>query len=174
MNSCRSLADITLIVNEQDFMKIRNHSNDCIYETAVMFNFSQWKDSGNAMQELQEKMSRMNELPMEDQSAYMLSSKIETYSVAKQSSEVLTFLLLFVDILFLVAANICIFYKIKSELKEEKHIIYKLYRVGITDQELWKILFEKNICYYFVSLIIAIFIGVFYSYSVNAIYDYGK
>lgn len=40
------------------------------------------------------KMSRMNELPMEDQSAYMLSSKIETYSVAKQSSEVLTFLLL--------------------------------------------------------------------------------
>lgn len=120
------------------------------------------------------KMSRMNELPMEDQSAYMLSSKIETYSVAKQSSEVLTFLLLFVDILFLVAANICIFYKIKSELKEEKHIIYKLYRVGITDQELWKILFEKNICYYFVSLIIAIFIGVFYSYSVNAIYDYGK
>lgn len=81
-------------------MKIRNHSNDCIYETAVMFNFSQWKDSGNAMQELQEKMSRMNELPMEDQSAYMLSSKIETYSVAKQSSEVLTFLLLFVDILF--------------------------------------------------------------------------
>lgn len=143
MNSCRSLADITLIVNEQDFMKIRNHSNDCIYETAVMFNFSQWKDSGNAMQELQEKMSRMNELPMEDQSAYMLSSKIETYSVAKQSSEVLTFLLLFVDILFLVAANICIFYKIKSELKEEKHIIYKLYRVGITDQELWKILFEK-------------------------------
>ena len=89
-----------------------------------MFNFSQWKDSGNAMQELQEKMSRMNELPMEDQSAYMLSSKIETYSVAKQSSEVLTFLLLFVDILFLVAANICIFYKIKSELKEEKHIIY--------------------------------------------------
>lgn len=89
------------------------------------------------------KMSRMNELPMEDQSAYMLSSKIETYSVAKQSSEVLTFLLLFVDILFLVAANICIFYKIKSELKEEKQIIYKLYRVGITDQELWKILFEK-------------------------------
>lgn len=55
MNSCRSLADITLIVNEQDFMNIRNHSNDCIYETAVMFNFSQWKDSGNAMQELQEK-----------------------------------------------------------------------------------------------------------------------
>ena len=68
-------------------------------------------------------------------SLHMLSSKIETYSVAKQSSEVLTFLLLFVDILFLVAANICIFYKIKSELKEEKHIIYKLYRVGITDRK---------------------------------------
>ena len=174
MNSCRSLADMTLIVNEQDFMKIRNNSNDYIYETAVMFNFNQWKDSGNAIQELQENMSRMNGLSMEDQSTYMLSSKIETYCIAKQSSEVLTFLILFVDILFFAAANICLFYKIKSELEEEKHIINKLYRVGITDQELWNILFKKNICYYFISLIIAIFIGIFYSYSVNAIYDYGK
>lgn len=62
----------------------------------------------------------------------------------------------------------------KSELNDEKHIALKLYRVGITDKEYWNILTKKNGCYYLIPVLFAIFIGVFYSYSVNSIYEYGK
>ena len=144
LNSCRSLADKTLIVNEQDYMKIKENSSEYMCETAVMYQFGDWQTSGTAIRELQESMSKQNSLSEEDQYVYTLSSKIESYETAKQSSEVLAFLLFFVDAMFFATANISIFYKVKSELNDEKHIALNLYRVGITDKEFWNILTKKN------------------------------
>lgn len=174
LNSCRSLADKTLIVNEQDYMKIKENSSEYMCETAVMYQFGDWQTSGTAIRELQKSMSKQNSLSEEDQYVYTLSSKIESYETAKQSSEVLAFLLFFVDAMFFAAANISIFYKVKSELNDEKHIALNLYRVGITDKEFWNILTKKNGCYYLIPVLSAILIGVFYSYSVNSVYEYGK
>ena len=174
LNSCRSLADKTLIVNEQDYMKIKENSSEYMCETAVMYQFGDWQTSGTAIRELQESMSKQNSLSEEDQYVYTLSSKIESYETAQQSSEVLAFLLFFVDAMFFAAANISIFYKVKSELNDEKHIALNLYRVGITDKEFWNILTKKNGCYYLIPVLSAILIGVFYSYSVNSVYEYGK
>lgn len=120
-----------------------------------------------------EAMRQSNGLSVEDQFSNRLASKIEAYTTARQSSDVLLFFLFFVDMMFFGAADVSIYFKIQSELKEETHTVLKLYRIGITDKELWKILRRKNSCYYMLPLMFGILSGVYYSYCVNALYGYG-
>lgn len=173
-NTCKSLADITLIISDKDFQKIKISSKEYLNESAVMINFDDWTNSGSAIEEIQRIMEESNGLAKEDQYLYNIASKIERYTVAKQSSGVLVFFMFFVALVFWGAANATIFFKIRSELKEEKHTILNLYGVGIVEKEIRTIILKKNFFYYFIPLIIGDSWGIFFSYSVNAIYGYGR
>ncbi len=172
-NPCKSLADTTLIVNSDDFKRIAKQSEEYFLVNAILINLDNWKISGPAIAELQNCMAASNNFSQEAQYLSSLSSKIGTYTIEKQSSEVLIFWIFFVDLMFFGAANVTIYFKIKSELKEDTRMIYHLYRIGITEKETWNILFKKNLCYYLPSLIMGIGFGIFYCFSVNSIYHYG-
>jgi len=172
-NSCKSLGDITLIVNDRDFQKIKMSSCEYLDENAVMINVDNWRKSQPAIEELQKIMEKSNGLSAEDQYLYSLSSKIEEYTIARQSTVVLVFFMFFVAFAFWGSANIAIYFKMKSELPEEKNIFFNLYRVGILDKEIWNIILKKNFFYYFVPFIAGGAFGMFYCYTLNAIYDYG-
>lgn len=173
-NSCNSLSDITLILNDKDFEKIKRFSQEYFTEYAVMIRFDHWINSAPAIEELQAMMEKSNGLLQEDQNLYHLSSKVEKYTIAKQSAGVLNFFMFFVAIVFWGAANATIYFKIKSELNEEKRQVYKLFRIGILETEIRNIILKKNVFYYFISFLTGGSMGVFYSFCVNEIYRYGK
>lgn len=172
-NSCKSLGDFTLIINDKDFNIIKMSSREYLAENAVMINFDNWRKSGPAIEELQNVMEKSNGLTSEEQYLYRLSSKIEEYTIAMQSSSVLVFFMSFVAFVFWCSINVAIYFKIKSELDEEKKFFINLYRVGILEKEIQNIILKKNFFYYFIPFIIGGTLGIFYCYSVNAIYDYG-
>ena len=172
-NPCKSLADITIIVNDKDFQNIKKLAQGFIPQNAIMINLDNWKISGTAIRDLQNSMAELNNFSEEDQYVSSLSSKIQAYTAEKQASEVLTFWIFFVDLMFFAAADIMICFKIKSELKEETRMIFSLYRIGITAKEQWNILLKKNFCYFLPSLLLGIIFGIFYNYNVNNVYHYG-
>lgn len=172
-NSCKSLGDFTLIISDTDFKKIKMSSREYLAENAVMINFDHWRKSEQAIEELQNVMEKSNGLTAEDQYLYRIASKLEKYTIAVQSSSVLVFFMFFVAFVFWSSANAAIYFKMKSELEEERRIFFNLYRVGILEKELQNILLKKNFFYYFVPFMIGGAFGIFYCYSVNAIYDYG-
>lgn len=173
LNVNPAISENTLIVSDNDYVRIKEESNN--YEPGIikMFNFADWKNSKDGVMNLQQHMADANGLDKSDQRCFNLSSKIEAYNTAKQSGQILLFMMAFVVILFCISADIMIHFKIKSEMEDEKKMFYGLFRIGITDKESMRIVYNKNICYYLIPMLIGCFIGVFYNYVVNGIYGYG-
>jgi ABC-type antimicrobial peptide transport system permease subunit len=79
----------------------------------------------------------------------------------------------FVIILFYISADIIIHFKIKSEIEDEQKMFCGLSRIGITDKESMRIVYNKNVCYFLIPILIGCFIGVFYNYGVSSTFGYG-
>ena len=101
---------------------------------------------------------------------YSASSKIETYTTEKKSAEFMIFLMSFIGILFCGTADIMIHFKIKSESEEEQRMLSGLYRIGVTPEEMFKMIHHKNMYYYMPQAAIGLFAGTFCSYMANGFY----
>lgn len=169
-----AFADQTLVLNDEDYSKIASGCHDVWAGIMKLYSFDNWKSSKNGVDTVNMYLLNKNRVgKLEQQQYYNASSKIETYITAKQSSEFLIFMMIFVEILFCTASDIMIHFKIKAESEEEQRGLSGLYKIGVTEEEMLGMIKHKNIYYFMPQVIIGLFIGVFYSYAANKFYGYG-
>jgi len=168
-----TFADRTLVLNDEDYNKIASKGNEFWAGVIKLYSFNNWKESGKGIAAVQKYLLEKNHVKPMEQNYYKATSKIETYTTAKQSGEFLLFLMFFIFFLFCAAANIMIHFKIKAESEEEQRMLSGLYRIGVTEEEMQQMLWYKNIYYYIPQVIIGLFLGVFYNYTVTEIYGHG-
>jgi len=104
---------------------------------------------------------------------FKISSKLEAYDTAQQSSCFLIFVMSFVVALFYLSANIIIYFKIQGEAEEEKQMYRGIYRIGISGEEMHGILKRKNKLYCLIPLYAGSAVGVFFSFATNALSNSG-
>lgn len=169
-----AFADKTLVLNDADYSKIASEDKDYWTGSMKLYAFDDWKDSGKGIEALQKYLGEKNQIePLEQNNFYQASSRIEAFTTAKQSAEFLMFLMFFIVVLLYGASNVMIHFKIKAEAEEEQRMLSSLNRIGVTSEEMLGMIRHKNIYYYMPQVIIGLFIGVFYSYTVNEYYGYG-
>lgn len=171
-NGNPTFANFTLILNDADYSKIASECRDNWKGTVKLYNFTDWKDSGKGISAVQNYLMKANNADKMEQRYYRASSRIEAYLTAKQSAEFLLFMMAFIVILFCTAADIVIHFKIKSESEEEQRMLSGLNRIGVSADEMLKMIRYKNMAYYIPQAVIGLLIGVFYNYTVNAFYGY--
>jgi|GEM_PF-361592 ABC-type antimicrobial peptide transport system, permease component len=169
-----TLADYTLVLNDADYKTIAARSSDYWTGIIKLYSFDHWKDSGKGIAAVQKYLLEKNRVDtLTQQRYYRATSRIESYTLAKQSAEFLLFVMAFVEVLFCAASNIMIHFKIKAEAEEEQRILSGLNRLGVTAEEMLAMIRHKNIYYYMPQIIAGLFIGCFYGYVVNEFYGYG-
>jgi putative ABC transport system permease protein len=168
-----AISENTLIVSDSDYVRIKGTGNNYEFGIIKMFNFTDWKSSKDGVMSLQKHMADTNGLAKTDQRCFNLSSKIETYNTARQSGQILLFMMAFVIVLFCISADIIIHFKVKSEMEDEQKMFCGLFRIGITDKEGMRIVYNKNICYFLMPMLIGCFMGLFYNYAISSTYGYG-
>lgn len=139
-----------------------------------MIQLDPWKGSAPAIQALSASMQNLNRLSEDEEYYWKISSKIGQYHTALQSANVFGFFTFFDILLFLIAANAAIAFKIKAEAEAAQQTCFHLYRVGITANEVQSICFRKNLCYYMLPLLLGILFGVSQSYNTYFVYNFGQ
>lgn len=164
------MADRTIIVNNDDYEQIKNTSKD--YETVVLklFNFEDWKKSGDIVETLQQQLNHENG---SESKLFKITSRIEQYKTAEQSSLFLTVTVAFVVILFWFSANIILHLKLQLEFEDECRKYRDLYKMGIQEEEAKHLILNKHYFMFMVPVFIGAIIAMFYNYSINTICDYG-
>lgn len=170
-NPC--FADKTIILNDADYSKIASKSRDFDAGIIKLYSFGNWKNSQKAIDAVQKYLLNINTTgQLEQKHYYRASSRIESFTTAKQSAEFLIFLMFFIEVLFCTASDVMIHFKIKSESEEEQRMLSGLFRIGVTEDEMLNMIRHKNICYYMPQVLIGIFTGVFYCYVLNEFYEH--
>lgn len=160
------------LVNKEEYEWIALNSTDYIKGTLHLYNFSNWRDSDVIVDEVWNKLLEKNNIEKGD-AFYKISSRIEAYNTALKSSNFLIFNVIYACLLLYFSAIIMIHFKLKMEYKDEKRKYFSLYRIGIREIEIKKIISEKILMIYSISFVYAIITNIPYSYYTNSSYGYG-
>ncbi|WP_411681863.1 FtsX-like permease family protein [Clostridium thailandense] len=167
------MADRTIMVNNDDYEQIKNTSKDYGNVTLKLFNFEDWKKSGVIVDKLQRQLNELNYKNSQESKYYKISSRIEEYKTAQQSSLFLIVTVSFVVILFWFSANIILHLKLQLEFEDECGKYRNLYRIGMQEAETKRLILNKHYCMFIVPIFLGAIIAMFYNYSINAVSNYG-
>ncbi|HWT76937.1 MAG TPA: ABC transporter permease [Mobilitalea sp.] len=172
-NKNPTFADMTLVISDADYHKIASECDDLWTGIMKLYTFDNWKISKQGIDAVQQYLFEKNQIKQEEVKYYKATSRIDNYITARQSAEFIMFLMSFIVVLFCGASNVMIHFKIKAEAEEEERLLSGLHRIGITSEEMQGMIRHKNLYYFIPQVIIGLFIGVFYNYTVNEFLGYG-
>lgn len=167
------ISDKIMLVNREDYDWIAAKGFDYyIKGTLHLYNFNNWRNSNGIADEVWNRLLEVNNLP-EGDASYKISSRIEAYNTALQSSNFLIFIIVYVCLLLYFSAIIMIHFKLKMEYQDEKKKYFSLYRIGIGEMEIKKMVSQKILIIFFISALYSIIINIAYNYFTNSSYGYG-
>ncbi|MGH4121598.1 MAG: FtsX-like permease family protein [Clostridium sp.] len=162
-----------LILNNKDYQNVRNITKPYDVGTIKLMNFKDWRKTENVSMELKSKLetyNRENTRPYyenvnKDNLMFKPESKIKYYLDNKQSGSYLLFLCSYVGILFLLSSAVILHFKLLTEYEDEKIKYKKLYKIGITDNEVTKLILKELKVLFFLPFVLSTFVAAFYSYN---------
>jgi len=165
--------DHYIILNNKDYQNIRNISKPYDVGTIKLMDFTDWHKTEDVSMKLQSKLEAYNRENTRqfydninaDSLMFKPASKIRYYLDNKQSGSYLLFLCSYVGILFLLASAVILHFKLLTEYEDEKIKYKKLYKIGITDNEVTKLVLKELKVLFFLPFILSTFVAAFYSYN---------
>lgn len=169
-----SFAYMSLLVSDADYKTIEEQGKGFISGIIKCFTFSDFKDSGRGLTALSETLSSQNHCVDADQERYFrISSKLEEYQTAEQSTQFLFFVISFTALLFYVSADVIIYFKLQGEAEDEKLMYRGLNRIGISGSEIHGILNGKNKLHFLLPAFFGAAVGIFFCFAVSLPNGYG-
>lgn len=162
-----------ILVNKEDYEWIALNGIDYYVKgTLHLYNFHDWRKSTVIVNEVWNKLLEKNDIE-EGDAFYKISSRIDAYNKALKSSDFLIFNFTYVSLLLYFAAIVMMHFKFKMEYKDEKKKYFNLYRIGISEIEIKKIISPKILIIYAVPCVYAIIMNIGHIYYINSSYGYG-
>ena len=166
------ISSYIILVNKEDYEWINLHGVDYLKGNLHLYNFGDWRNSNTIVNQVWSNLLEKNNVGRGD-AFHKVSSRIEAYNTALKSSNFLLFIIVYVCLLLYFSAIIMIHFKLKMEYKDEKKKYSSLYRIGIKEIEIKKIISQKILVIFTIPFVYAIIITVAYSYYTNNTYGYG-
>ncbi|AWB42959.1 hypothetical protein DCC85_01090 [Paenibacillus sp. CAA11] len=168
-----SISGRILVVNSQDYSWIASHSDS--YKISGLlhaYHFADWRHSKGVVEDVAKKLHEQNGGDPQDR-FYQISSRIAAYRTAQQSSNFLTFAVLYACLLLYFSAIAMIHFKLKMESMSDNKRYQGLYRIGLLDGELRTMIDRKLRVIFGVPFVYAAVLTIAYSYYINSSYGYG-
>ncbi|AHV99481.1 FtsX-like permease family protein [Paenibacillus sabinae] len=168
-----SISDRILLVNTQDYSWFTTHSDSYkIGGFLHAYNFADWRHSKDIVEEVAKKLHKQNGGDPLDR-FYQVSSRTAAYRTAHQSSNFLTFVVLYACLLLYFSAIAMIHFKLKMESMSDNRRYRSLHRIGLLEDELKTMVDRKIRVIFGVPFAYAAVLTIAYSYYTNSSYGYG-
>ena len=145
---------------------LQEHSNAFYYQHHI--HVADWKNSLLAVEQLQQTFKQMT---LETNELFAVSSKIERYMQNKIENAVLFYLLTFISILFYFGVFILLYLNLTADIELERSKFEKLYKIGITKNEIKRKLTTETFILLFTPTLLGIVLA--FLYVVGMVQDIG-
>lgn len=162
--------DRMVILNSKDYIQLKKEINKNDIGHIKLFNFKDWKKTASIVNKLSSQFDLYNK---SKDRAFELAARISDYTTYEKSGSFLLFMLFFVSILFFLASNVMLHFKLLTEFEREKLKYKKIYKIGITRQEVTRIISKELKVIFFLPVLFGVVIGTLFSYGINLSYGNG-
>lgn len=174
--SVNAISNYLLLANKDDYEWIVSNSSDYyIHGTLHLYNLENWRNSDTIVNELWDRLLEKNNIDKHDYENnrfYRISSRIEANDTALKSCNLLIFTFIYISLLLYFSAIVMIHFKLKMEQENEKKKFHNLYRIGIQEPEIKKIVHQKILVVFFIPLVYAAFINLIFIQCIYSQYGY--
>jgi putative ABC transport system permease protein len=140
-----------IVISEQDYNRIMESISEDNIGYYHMIQFKNWKGSDEIVANLRQKL---------DGKDFKISSIIESFESLRKAYSVFLFVSTIMGILFFVAGGSVLYFKQYTELPETKSTFRKLYKIGISDKEMKKVIGTELKVVFFLPLIFGAYLGI--------------
>jgi ABC-type antimicrobial peptide transport system permease subunit len=156
-----------IILEEEDYNNILKSIQSSDKGTFNLLRFQDWKKTGDIFRELTKKIEDINGVLSNNQektygSILKSASKAVDYEASERENTTYLFVTLFMGIIFIISTGVVLYFKIFTDLDEGKARYKKLFKIGITNEEMKRIISKELSLIYFVPVVLGSIIG--YSY----------
>ncbi|MCH1625733.1 FtsX-like permease family protein [Ferdinandcohnia quinoae] len=169
-----------IIVSHSEFELLKRNLEG-FESTIQLFNVANWKETTDAVEELEERLHRYNQSnpPIEDirteltseEDLVRVESKIADYNYNKNTNGIMFFVITFLSVSFFFGTFILLYLNLFSDIDREKEKYRKLYKIGITVKEVKRIISKELITLFFIPIILGTTLA--YTYIVVLATDVG-
>ncbi|MCX7749434.1 MAG: FtsX-like permease family protein [Clostridia bacterium] len=157
-----------IVLNDADYNEIYNKVSQEHMGIFHIFNFKNWEKTGSVFEDLKSTLTNVNQkslLPAQaDSKLFKVASRLDAYKGLKQGYSLFIFVTTAMGILFFIAAGSILYFKQYTELTGTKAKFFKLYKLGITENEASGIIAKELKLTFFTPLIFGSILGYSFIY----------
>lgn len=173
------MSNYIIILNDEDYNEIKDTIDKKYIGEFNMLGFKEWRKTGDTVDkikaELQNENSKLTEVLKEEYFKYnedfSLFSNIEIYKNRVEGGNFSNFLAVFISFIFFIASSVIIYFKLYTEMEEEKAKYNKLYRIGMREAEFKNIIYNQLKVIFFSPLILGGIVAYAYLFTSFKIMD---
>lgn len=165
LNKVKYLNPIIIIINNDDYEKMRIAANTFQIGRLHLINYKDWHKTGKISAELDRRLVEADNL---DKDIYeygdfsILGSRVAAYERIRNEGSMMLFLTLLLGMLFFIASSSIIYFKLFSEIDEEKVKYRKYFQIGILKKEYSKYVSLELLVLFFLPLVIGAAVALAY------------
>lgn len=161
-----------IILDDEDYNSLLKDNEICKFH---LFNFKQWKDTENIFTSLMSKLKKSNGFSEEDNLWKVNStwefvdleslkplSKLMIYDRTLEQYGFYLFVMCFIGSLFFLSSGVVLYFKIYTDLEDTKIRYKKLFKIGITNYEMKKVISKELKPIFFLPVMIGSMTGIGY------------
>lgn len=150
-----------MVVSDKAYKILKVKNTNVKVGKVQLWNFDNWKNTQVLVNKLESVFKAYNK---NDSDYIKVASKIGMYNQNKQGAKILFYLLLFLGIFFFISVSTVMFLKLYSEIESEKDKYRQIYKIGITEEEIKKIISKELKILFFSGIIVAMPLSLIFSF----------
>ena len=162
----------SLILDDADYIRILKDNEVCKFH---LFNFKDWKNTEGIYSSLMSKLKKSNGFSEEgnlwkpngtwefkDLEPLKPLSKLMMYDKALEFYGFYLFVMCFIGSLFFLSSGVVLYFKVYTDLEDTKIRYKKLFKLGITDYEMKKVISKELKPIFFLPVMLGSMLGIGY------------
>lgn len=147
-----------LVLNDEDYIKLRNAVEKENIGHLHMMTFSDWSKTDEIAQDLRKTLSHA--VGERRAKSFDVVSNIENYKRARKEMSFSFFIFSFIGFLFFLSVGSVLYFKFGSEVDNFRDRYRKLYRIGVTDREIERFIGKEVVPMFFVPQFLGSLLGL--------------
>ncbi|MBP1996656.1 ABC transporter permease [Paenibacillus eucommiae] len=148
------------VLNDQDYKELSAILPDELKTVAYGFELKKWESALKTGQKIEQLV------PAHYKNAF--ESRVDSYHMFMQIASLTFFIAIFISILFFMASGSLLYFKLFTELQEDRAQLHSLRRIGVTRQEINKIVTVQIAILFFIPCVVG---GLHAAFAMKAFYN---
>lgn len=160
--------DPQVVLNNNDYQNLKKYESPYNTGNIKLLNFRDWRKTGKVFSLIKNDLEKynLNSKPIyseeNDKIIFSPISRLGEYNNRYRASAFLLFMLSFVGLLFFISSSSILHFKLQTELENEKVKYKKLVKIGITENEIFKLISKELIILFFLPFVLSSALAIFY------------